>query len=87
MLRKLSCALALHGLLILIIGPPGTVKMLLARAKLGILPLLTIGDALDAIRFYSVADQLPLDVPLFLNRPLRAPNNTISHADLVGDDS
>jgi magnesium chelatase family protein len=50
----------------------------------GILPRLTIDEALDVTRIYSVVDQLPPDVPLIQNRPFRAPHHTISHAGLVG---
>lgn len=69
---------------ILMVGPPGSGKTLLARAMPGILPHLTIEEALDVTRIYSVADQLPPDVPLVRNRPFRAPHHTISHAGLVG---
>jgi magnesium chelatase family protein len=68
----------------LLVGPPGAGKTLLARAMPGILPRLTINEALDVTRIYSVADQLPADVPLIQNRPFRAPHHTISHAGLVG---
>jgi len=68
----------------LLVGPPGAGKTLLARAMPGILPRLTIEEALDVTRIYSVADQLPPDVPLIQNRPFRAPHHTISHAGLVG---
>jgi magnesium chelatase family protein len=50
----------------------------------GILPRLTIDEALDVTRIYSVADQLPPDTPLIQNRPFRSPHHTISHAGLVG---
>ena len=43
----------------------------------------TIEEALDVTRIYSVADQLPPDVPLIRSRPFRAPHHTISHAGLV----
>ena len=66
------------------IGPPGAGKTLLARAVPGILPHMSIEEALDVTRIYSVADQLPSDVPLIRNRPFRAPHHTISHAGLVG---
>jgi magnesium chelatase family protein len=66
------------------IGPPGAGKTLLARAMPGILPRMTIDEALDVTRIYSVADQLPADTPLIQNRPFRAPYHTISHAGLVG---
>ncbi len=69
---------------VLLIGPPGAGKTLLARAVPGILPRMTIDEALDVTRIYSVADQLPADVPLIYNRPFRSPHHTISHAGLVG---
>jgi magnesium chelatase family protein len=68
----------------LMIGPPGAGKTLLARAMPGILPRLTIDEALDVTRIYSVADQLPPDTPLIQYRPFRSPHHTISHAGLVG---
>jgi magnesium chelatase family protein len=68
----------------LLVGPPGSGKTLLARAMPGILPRMTIDEALDVTRVYSVADQLPPDVPLIRNRPFRSPHHTISHAGLVG---
>ena len=68
----------------LLMGPPGAGKMLLARAMLSILPEMSIEEALDVTRIYSVADQLPSDIPLMQLRPFRAPHHTISHAGLVG---
>jgi magnesium chelatase family protein len=49
-----------------------------------ILPRMTVEEALDVTRIYSIADQLPPDVPLLRQRPFRAPHHTISHAGLVG---
>ncbi len=68
----------------LMIGPPGSGKTLLARSLPSILPRLTIEEALDVTRVYSVADQLPQDQALISTRPFRAPHHTISHAGLVG---
>ncbi len=65
-------------------GPPGAGKTLLARAMPAILPRMAIDEALDVTRIYSVADQLPAGVPLVRARPFRAPHHTISHAGLVG---
>jgi len=69
---------------VLLVGPPGAGKTLLARAIPSILPRMTIEEALDVTRVYSVADQLPGDAPLVRTRPFRAPHHTISHAGLVG---
>lgn len=69
---------------ILMIGPPGAGKTLLARALPAILPSMTIQESLDVTRIYSVADLLPTDIPLIQTRPFRAPHHTISHAGLVG---
>jgi predicted ATPase with chaperone activity len=65
-------------------GPPGAGKTLLARALPSILPRLTLREALDITRIYSVADALTDGQPLVRTRPFRAPHHTISHAGLVG---
>jgi magnesium chelatase family protein len=71
----------------LLSGPPGSGKTLLARSVPSILPRLTLDEALDVTRIYSVADMLrsnPGDAPIVQHRPFRAPHHTISHAGLVG---
>ena len=65
-------------------GPPGAGKTLLARSMPSILPRLVLEEALDITRIYSVADLLPPDTPLIRHRPFRSPHHTISHAGLVG---
>ncbi len=65
-------------------GPPGSGKTLIARSMPGILPGLTIEEALDVTRIYSVADQLSPDEPLIRHRPFRAPHHTVSYAGLIG---
>lgn len=72
---------------ILLSGSPGVGKTLLARAVPGILPKLTLDEALEVTRIYSVADLLEGDHPLIQNRPFRSPHHTISQAGLVGGGS
>ncbi|MFN2304237.1 MAG: YifB family Mg chelatase-like AAA ATPase [Anaerolineales bacterium] len=81
--RALEVAAA-GGHNLLMIGPPGAGKTLMARALPSILPAMTIDESLDVTRIYSVADLLPSDVPLIRARPFRSPHHTISHAGLVG---
>jgi len=69
---------------ILMSGPPGSGKTLLARTTPSILPRMLIEEALDVTKIYSVSGMLPTDVPLILQRPFRSPHHTTSHAGLVG---
>jgi magnesium chelatase family protein len=69
---------------IVMCGPPGSGKTLLARALPGILPSLTTEEALDVTRIYSISGLLPSDTPLIRQRPFRSPHHTISNAGLVG---
>jgi len=81
--RALEVAAA-GGHNVVMCGPPGSGKTLLARALPGILPSLSNEEALDVTRIYSVAGLLPQDTPLIRQRPFRAPHHTISDAGLVG---
>lgn len=65
-------------------GPPGAGKTLLARALPSILPPMDGAEALEVTRIYSVAGLLPAGAGLVTARPFRAPHHTISHAGLVG---
>jgi magnesium chelatase family protein len=65
-------------------GPPGSGKTLLARSLPSILPQMDIEEALEVTKIYSVSGLLPQDTPLIRQRPFRAPHYTISHAGLVG---
>jgi magnesium chelatase family protein len=72
---------------VLMSGPPGAGKTLIARALPGILPPLMTDEALEVTRIYSVADLLPPGKALVQRRPFRAPHHTISQAGLIGGGS
>jgi magnesium chelatase family protein len=72
---------------VLLSGSPGVGKTLLARAMPGILPRLSLEEAMDVTRVYSVADMMSPGDPLIRQRPFRAPHHTISEAGLIGGGS
>ena len=74
-----------HNLLMM--GPPGAGKTMLARRLPGILPPLTHGEALEVTQIYSVAGLLPDDSGLLVRRPFRAPHQSVSLAGLIGGGS
>jgi magnesium chelatase family protein len=65
-------------------GPPGSGKTLIARTMPSILPDLTLEEALELTKIYSVAGQLEPGASLITNRPFRSPHHTASGAALVG---
>jgi len=69
---------------IIMMGPPGSGKTLLARALPSIMPPMTSDEALEVTKIYSVSGLLPTDTPLMRQRPFRSPHYTISSAGLVG---
>lgn len=84
--RALEVAAA-GGHNLLMIGPPGAGKTMLARRLPGILPPLSFDEAIEATTIHSVAGQLRPGVGLLTDRPFRAPHHTISDVALVGGGS
>jgi magnesium chelatase family protein len=72
---------------LLMVGPPGAGKTLLARALPSVLPDMQGDEALEVTKIYSVRGMLPSDRPLITQRPFRAPHHSISNAGLVGGGS
>src|SRR4030095_16743132 len=81
--RALEIAAA-GGHNLLLVGPPGGGKTMLARRLPGILPSLTFEEALECTAIHSVAGTLPSGSGLLTWRPFRAPHHTISNVALVG---
>ena len=81
--RALEVAAA-GGHHLLLMGPPGSGKSMLARRLPGILPALTSEEALEVTCVYSVSTRVPRPAGLLARRPFRAPHHTSSAAALIG---
>ncbi len=81
--RALEVAAA-GGHNVIMIGPPGAGKTMLAKRMPGILPPLSLQEALETTKIHSVAGLLPENASLVASRPYRSPHHTISDVALVG---
>lgn len=69
---------------LIMVGPPGSGKSMMAKRLPGILPPLSLSESLETTQVYSVAGKLPSEASLISQRPFRAPHHTISQVALVG---
>ena len=81
--RALEVAAA-GGHNLMMIGPPGSGKSMMAKRLPSILPPLSLAESLETTQIHSVAGKLPRDTSLISQRPFRAPHHTISQVALVG---
>ena len=84
--RALEVAAA-GGHNLIMIGPPGSGKSMLAKRLPSILPPLSLSESLETTQIHSVAGKLSRDTSLISQRPFRAPHHTISQVALVGGGS
>lgn len=84
--RALEVAAA-GGHNLIMVGPPGSGKSMMAKRLPSVLPPLTLAESLETTQIHSIAGKLGRDVSLISQRPFRAPHHTISEVALVGGGS
>ncbi len=84
MAKRAMIVAAAGGHNIVMVGPPGSGKSMLAKRLPGILPPLTLDEALETTRIHSVAGVLASGQAMVVQRPFRSPHHTVSFAGLVG---